>query len=58
MNLRDQLGQGQASLARAGDVRPGTAADLPYVVTDDEGEPVEAVSIGDPGALQDPIGKV
>jgi hypothetical protein len=44
MNLRDQLAQGQASLARAGEVRPGTAADLPYVVTDDTGKPVEAVS--------------
>ena len=44
MNLRDQLAQGQASLARAGEVRPGTTADLPYVVTDDTGEPVEVVS--------------
>jgi hypothetical protein len=37
MNLREQLAQGQASLARAGEVRPGTAAELPYVVTDDVG---------------------
>jgi hypothetical protein len=44
MNLRDQLAQGQASLTRAGEVRPGTTADLPYVITDDRGEPVEAVS--------------
>jgi integrase len=45
VNLREQLAQGQASLAQAGTVRPGTAANLPYVVTDGAGEPVEAVSV-------------
>lgn len=44
MNLREQLAQGQAGLAQAGTVRPGTAADQPYVVTDGAGEPVGAVS--------------
>jgi integrase len=44
MNLRDRLAQGQVGLTRAGEVRPGTTADLPYVVTDDRGDPVEAVS--------------
>lgn len=44
MNLRGQLAQGRASLVRVGEVRSGTTADLPYVITDDDGEPVEAVS--------------
>jgi hypothetical protein len=29
----------------AGAVRPGAAADLPYVVTDSTGDPVEPVSV-------------
>jgi integrase len=45
VNLREKLAQGQASLARAGAVRPGRAADLPYIVTDGAEEPVEAVSV-------------
>jgi hypothetical protein len=44
MNLRDQLAQGRASLVRVGEIRSGTTADLPYVITGDGGEPVEAVS--------------
>lgn len=44
MDLREQLAQGRASLARVGEVRPGSTADLPYVVTDGAGEPVGFVS--------------
>lgn len=44
MNLREQLAQGRLDLVRAGEVRPNTAADLPFVVADAAGQPIEAVS--------------
>jgi hypothetical protein len=44
MSLKERLVQGQAGLGPAGEVRPGSSVDLPYVVSDGAGEPVGAVS--------------
>jgi hypothetical protein len=45
VDLREQLAHGRVDLARVGDVVPNPAPDLPFVVVEAAGHPVEPVSV-------------